>query len=205
MIEIIAATKNKSKFKEIKKILSDLPVNLLSLNDGDWKIPEIIEDGANFKENAVKKACIVAGITGKIVLADDSGLEVDALGGQPGVISARYSGENATDRENNLKLLNEMKNIETERRAAQFRCVVALAKNDKEVETAEGTCQGVIGFKEKGSNGFGYDPLFIFPDYNKTFAELSADVKNKISHRARALEKVKLIIEKMIYASKKQG
>lgn len=205
MIDIVMATKNKNKVREIKKLLKNIPVNILSLEDGKWSVPEINEDGKTFKENAVKKAQAIANITGKIALADDSGLEVDALGGQPGLYSARFAGENASDRDNNVKLLNLMKSIPGDRRGAQFRSVIAIASPEGRIEVVEGVCRGDIGVSEKGGLGFGYDPLFVPAGYNKTFAELSMDVKNKISHRGRALEKAKLILERFLVAEEQNN
>jgi XTP/dITP diphosphohydrolase len=198
MIDIIIATKNKNKVKEIKHLLKNMSVNVMSVEDGQWDVPDVVEDGTTFKDNAIKKAKTIAGITGKITLADDSGLEVDALGGQPGIISARFSGDNASDRENNLKLLNMLQGVPEDRRGAQFRSAIAIASPDGKVEVVEGVCRGEIGLSEKGGQGFGYDPLFIPAGYNKTFAELSLDIKNKISHRGRALEKAKLILERVL-------
>lgn len=197
MIDLVIATTNKNKIKEIRDMLEGMPVNVVGLSDGNWQIPKIVEDGKTFRENAIKKAQTIAGITGKITLADDSGLEVDALGGQPGVCSARFAGENATDRENNLKLLQLLKDVPCDRRNAQFRCVIAIALPQGKAEVVEGICRGDIGFSEKGGQGFGYDPIFIPIRYNKTFAELSMSAKNKISHRGRALEKAKLVLEKL--------
>lgn len=205
MIDIVIATKNKNKVREIKELLKDMPLNILSLEDGNWQAPAIIEDGKNFKENAIKKAKTIAGITGKISIADDSGLEVDALRGQPGVFSARFAGENASDRDNNLKLLKLLKDIPGDRRGAQFRSCIAISSNEGEVEVVEGLCRGDIGVSEMGGQGFGYDPIFVPAGYNKTFAELSIDVKNKISHRGRALEKAKLILERFLIAAEAGG
>lgn len=201
MIELVIATKNKNKIKEIKALLGGMPVNILSLDDGNWQNLEIEEDGKTFKENAIKKAKTIAEITGKITLADDSGLMVDALSGQPGIYSARFAGEDPTDRENNLKLLRLMKDIPPERRGAQFVCVIAIASPEGKVDVVEGICRGGIGYLEAGGGGFGYDPVFIPTGYNKTFAELSVPVKNKISHRGRALEKTKLVLERLITMS----
>lgn len=198
MTELIIATRNKNKIKEIRELLKDLDVKVIGIDDGEWSIPEIIEDGNSFEENAIKKARVVAGITGKLTLSDDSGLEVDVLNGRPGIYSSRFAGETATDRENNIKLLQLLKDFPLERRYAQFHCVVAIAQTPDNVEVVEGICRGIIGFEEKGSSGFGYDPLFIHPDYNKTFAELGLGMKNKVSHRARALEKAKLILERLL-------
>lgn len=201
MIDLVIATRNRNKIKEIKDLLMDMPVNVMGLEDGNWQIPQIVEDGKTFKENATKKAKTIADLTGKITLADDSGLEVDALEGQPGVYSARFAGEDATDRENNLKLLQLIKDIPSDRRGAQFRCVIAVASPNGRIEVVEGVCRGGIGFIEKGGQGFGYDPIFIPVGYNKTFAELSMSAKNKISHRGRALEKAKLVLERLVTMS----
>lgn len=201
MIDIVIATRNKNKIKEIMALLDGMPINIFSLDDGNWQIPKIQEDGKTFKENAIKKAKTIARLTGKLTLADDSGLMVDALGGQPGVYSARFAGGDATDRENNLKLLQLMKNIPPDRRGAQFVCVIAVASPEGKVDAVEGICRGDIGYLEEGGGGFGYDPIFIPTGYNKTFAELSMSVKNKISHRGRALEKAKLVLERILAMS----
>lgn len=201
MIDIVIATRNKNKIKEIKALLGEMPLNILSLDDGNWQIPDIVEDGKAFKENAIKKARTIAEITGKVTMADDSGLMVDALNGQPGIYSARFAGENATDRENNLKLLQLMNAVPSDRRGAQFVSAIAVASPQGRVDVVEGLCRGDIGFTEEGGGGFGYDPIFIPTGYNKTFAELSISVKNKISHRGRALEKAKLVIERILTMS----
>lgn len=200
MMDLVIATKNKNKIREIKALLKNMPIQVLGLDDGKWQIPEIIEDGKTFKDNAIKKAQTIANITGKIALADDSGIEVDVLKGEPGVYSARFSGEKATDRENNIKLLNLLNDIPADRRGAQFRSVIAIATPQGKAEVVEGVCRGGVGFSERGGQGFGYDPIFIPAGYNKTFAELSLDIKNKISHRGRALEKAKLILERFLIA-----
>jgi len=196
-IELVVATRNRGKLREIKEVLKLLPFQLRTLQDIGFD-QEIIEDKLTFKENALLKATTVANKTVKLVLADDSGLEVDALGGKPGIFSARYAGENASDHENNLKLLEELNKIPEGRRTAKFRCAMVLASPDKIIGTVEGACFGSIGFKEVGSNGFGYDPLFILSEYNKTFGELDSSIKNKVSHRAKALEKISLILESYI-------
>lgn len=198
LLDIVIATKNNNKLNEIRLLLKEIEVNIIGLQDGRWSIKEIHEDGETFKENAIKKATIVYGITNKITIADDSGIQIDALGGKPGVYSKRFAGPNATDKENNIKLLSLMQDIPYERRSAQFNCAIAVAGISDKVEVVEGVCRGFIGFEEKGNSGFGYDPLFVYPDYNKTFAELDLEVKNKISHRAKALEKTKLIIERVL-------
>lgn len=170
-------------------------MELLSLKDFPG-VPEAVEDGATFAENAVKKAVLVAEYTGAIALADDSGLEVDALEGRPGVLSARFAGRHGDDAANNRLLLQLLLGLPDERRTARFRCAIALATPEGEVLTADGSCEGVIAHEPRGSNGFGYDPLFFMPEYGKTMAELPSDVKNRVSHRARAMqEALKLLRE----------
>lgn len=186
---IIIATKNKGKVKEIWHFLKDLNINLLSLNDFE-NLPEIIEDGKNFKENSIKKAKITAETFQKLTLADDSGLEVDFLNGNPGVYSSRYSGENATDKSNRDKLLSELAEIkDLNERTARFVCHLVLWDPQRGLlfET-DGFCEGWIGFEETGSGGFGYDCIFIPKGFNKTMAQLSKDEKNEISHRGKALK-----------------
>lgn len=199
MLDLIIATKNKNKVKEIKSLLRGLAINVLSLEDGSWKIPEIEEDGKTFQENAAKKAVVVARIVGKLCLADDSGLEVDSLGGKPGIYSARFAGSEATDRENNIKLLKLMQKVPLALRSAQFNCCIAIANPAGKVDTVSAICRGAIVFSERGTAGFGYDPLFVPNNYDKTFAQLGLDIKNKLSHRARALEKAKLVLEKISF------
>lgn len=198
MMDLVIATRNKNKIKEIKNLLDGMPVKIVSLNEGNWDIPEVAEDGKTFRENAVKKAKAAADITGKVALADDSGLEVDVLKGQPGVFSARFAGEKATDRKNNLKLLQLLKDIPLDRRSAQFKCAIAIVSPKGKADVVSGVCRGYIDFSERGGQGFGYDPIFVPTGYDKTFAELSASIKNKISHRGRALEKAKLVLERYL-------
>ena len=193
MRRIIAATNNPGKIKVIKQILNALPFEILSLKDAGVNI-RVTEDGSSFEENALKKAMEIFKYTGQAVLADDSGLEVMALGGQPGVYSARFAGENATDEENNSKLLKMLEAVPYERRQAVFRCVVVLVIPDASVLRATGACYGKIGFSPAGRNGFGYDPLFIVDGLGKTFAELTPEEKNVISHRGVALKKLKELI-----------
>ena len=193
MFKIVLATRNAGKIAEIQSIInnSDLKtkveIETLLAYPG---IPEIVEDGATFSENAAKKAITVAKFTGHIVVADDSGLEVDVLGGAPGVYSARFAGEGATDSENIKKLMKLLKDIPSENRGARFVCVIAIASPSGEVSLVEGECRGVIAAGERGTSGFGYDPVFVVTEYGKTFAELGSDIKNKISHRAAALGKL---------------
>lgn len=196
MFEIVLATRNGDKIREIKKILNDTNVRFLSLEDFPG-CPEVMEDGETLEANAKKKAMVVSQYTKKISLAEDTGLEVEALGGAPGIRSARFAGDNATYENNNRKLLKLMEKLPLEERIAKFRCVAALARPDGEVVSCEGVCEGRIAFEMKGKSGFGYDPLFIVPEYGKTFAELGEDIKNRISHRAQALAKIKKIINKL--------
>ncbi len=171
-------------------MLVDLGINVVSLNDFP-EIPEIVEDGKSFLENALKKGRAVAEATGETVLADDSGLEVDALGGAPGIHSARYAGDDASDLQNNRKLLEELKGIPTAKRAAAFRCVMVLYSPDGRFEAFEGLWEGRIAETPAGKGGFGYDPLFFLPGEGMTVAQLSPEVKNSVSHRAQAFAKLK--------------
>jgi XTP/dITP diphosphohydrolase len=193
MLEIVLATRNKDKVKEIEKILNGIDARLLSLDDFPG-CPKVVEDGETLEANAKKKALVVSQYAKKLSLAEDTGLEVEALGGAPGIHSARFAGDNCTYEDNNKKLLKVMEKLSLGERRAKFRCVAALARPDGEVVTCEGVCEGIIDFEMKGESGFGYDPLFLLPEYGKTFAELGEEMKNKISHRARALTKIKKII-----------
>jgi XTP/dITP diphosphohydrolase len=187
---ILLATRNQGKLGEIRTILRDVSVELLSVEEFDPMLPEVTEDATTLEANALKKAREVHQQTGLPVLADDSGLEVYALDMRPGVISARYAGENVTYADNNRKLLRELAAVAPERRGARFRCVAAYV--DETIEHIEvGTCEGSIIAEERGGGGFGYDPLFVPAGFDKTFAELSSDVKNRISHRAEAFGKIR--------------
>jgi XTP/dITP diphosphohydrolase len=185
---LVIATRNRDKFGEIAHILSDLSLELLPLSRFP-DCPEVVEDRPDFLGNARKKALEVAGHTGLYAVADDSGLEVEALGGRPGVLSSRYSGEKANYRANNEKLLRELAGLPPERRKARFRCVAVLARPGEVITHVDGACEGVITDQPRGDGGFGYDPLFLVPELGKTFAELPAPLKNQISHRARAFRK----------------
>ncbi len=190
-LTLVMATRNAGKVRELKALLPATGVTLLSLADFP-EIPEIPEEGATFAENAATKARAVARLTGHPALADDSGLAVDALGGAPGVYSARYALDRTaphppTDADNWRKLLEEMQGIPGERRAAHFVCEIALALPDGRVFTAHGECAGIIATAPAGDQGFGYDPVFWVPEYGATMAQLGPSVKNRISHRARAL------------------
>ncbi len=187
-MEIVLATRNKKKIEEIRRITAGLPITVLSLSDYPH-CPETVEDRDSFEGNATKKAVEVCQCTGKPALADDSGLEVDALGGAPGVYSARYAGEGATDVKNNEKLLAQLKTIPPDKRTAQFVCCMALAVPGGEMKTFFGTARGSIGAEPKGKTGFGYDPVFLPEGSDRTFAEMSGEEKDRLSHRGKALEK----------------
>lgn len=185
---LVIATKNKNKLIEFKEILKNSSIEVKSLADFG-PIPEIVEDGDTFDQNAYKKAHQTARILGLPTIADDSGLVVEALGGSPGVYSARYAGPGATDTENCTKLLGELSGKKN--RNAYFSCVLSIAVPSGPALTYEGRCDGVILHEPRGSSGFGYDPVFYFEEYGKTFAELTPDEKNSVSHRGRALKEVK--------------
>jgi XTP/dITP diphosphohydrolase len=195
--ELVIATKNKKKLKEIKNILKSLGLKITSLS-GYRNSPRIIENGRTFKDNAIKKAVKIARFTKKFTLGEDSGLCVDALGGAPGVYSSRFAGKNKSDPQNNQKVLRLLDKLPLKKRKAHYVCAVALADKDGLIGVAGGKCDGIIGFQMKGRSGFGYDPLFIIPKHKKTFAQLGPRIKHKMSHRFRALEKAKKIIQKYI-------
>jgi XTP/dITP diphosphohydrolase len=182
-VKLVVATKNRHKLEELRAMLQGLPVEVEGVPE-DWDVDEPWE---TFEENAAHKARSAAKAMSAWALADDSGLEVDALRGAPGVRSARFAGEPKDDARNNAKLLDAMRDVPEDRRSARFRCVLALASSDGEVRSAAGACEGTIGWEPRGSGGFGYDPLFIVEGLGgKTMAELTAEEKNRISHRARA-------------------
>ncbi|WP_040683147.1 XTP/dITP diphosphatase [Thermosinus carboxydivorans] len=189
MKEIVVATRNAGKVAEITAALADLPVTLRSLRDFG-AVPDAVEDGDTFEANAVLKAKHYARYTGMACLADDSGLEVDALGGAPGVFSARYAGEGAGDAANNAKLLRELAGVPAHRRSARFRCVLAFLDEDGTLLVTEGTCEGIILEQPRGTGGFGYDPLLYLPELGKTVAELTIAEKNAVSHRGKALRQM---------------
>lgn len=193
-MELLVATANKKKLEEIRGLLKDLDITVTSLADYS-NLPQIEEDGKTFADNALKKAATIALFTKKLTMGEDSGLEVKALGNKPGIYSARFSGENATDEKNNRKLLRSLKNVPFKKREARYRCHVALVDAKGIVGVVSGSCKGVISLKPKGKNGFGYDPLFFIPRYKKTFGELDPSIKSQMSHRARALKKFRKIIQ----------
>lgn len=188
--QLVLGTRNKGKLRELRFLLSDLPLELLELKHFSF-ISDVPETGETFLENACRKAIGYAMQTGLLTIADDSGLEVDALGGQPGVRSARYGGEGASDAERTAKVLNEISSITEGHRAARFVSIVAVADEQAEiVKVATGVCEGQLARSARGTGGFGYDPIFIPNGYDATFGELAPAIKNRISHRARALTQV---------------
>ena len=189
-MKIIFATGNEGKMKEIREILADPQVEILSMKEAGITA-EIEENGTSFEENAVIKAKAVMQLCHEIVLADDSGLEIDYLNKEPGIYSARYMGEDTSYRIKNQNLIDRLEGVPDEERTARFVCVIAAAFPDGEVLTARGTIEGRIGYEEKGENGFGYDPIFYVPEYGCSTAQLSPEVKNQISHRGKALREMK--------------
>jgi XTP/dITP diphosphohydrolase len=203
LLSVVLATSNEGKLVELRALFGDLPLALLGLHAVVGEKPAVTESGSTLEENAIIKARAACRATGLYALADDSGLEVDALGGRPGVRSARFAHERATDAENNAALLRELEEVDDGERRARFRCVLALASpwDPEHVEIAEGTCQGVIARAPRGSGGFGYDPLFIVPELGgRAMAEMSEDEKNEVSHRARAARSMREKLRTMLDA-----
>ena len=196
--KLIVSSGNKGKIKEIKSILNDFDLDIVSKDELGLSDLEVIEDKDTLEGNAIKKAVEIHNHTKGMVMSDDSGLFVDYLKGDPGVHSARYAGVDGDDKANNEKLLSKLSGISKDKRNAEFRTVIALILDDGSIETVVGKCRGEIILEEKGSNGFGYDPLFIPDGYDKTFSELDEDTKNKISHRKDALEKLKEKLKDLI-------
>lgn len=188
--KIIFATSNQGKMREIRAIMSDVNVEVLSMKEAGITV-DIVEDGTTFSENAVKKASAIAQYTDAIVLADDSGLVIDALDGEPGIYSARYMGEDTPYSVKNNNLIERVNAIEGAKRTARFVCAIAAVLPNKTVLHTEATIEGEIGYEEKGTNGFGYDPIFYVPEFGKTTAELTETEKNQVSHRGKALELMK--------------
>lgn len=194
---LVFATGNAGKMREIRMIMEDTGMEILSMKEIGIN-PDIVEDGSTFTENAVIKAKAVAALTDAIVLADDSGLEIDALNKEPGIYSARYMGEDTSYRIKNANLIERLEGIPDEKRTARFVCAIAAVLPDGELLTTLGTVEGRIGYEEKGENGFGYDPIFFLPEFGCTSAELTDEQKNEISHRGKALRAMKeLLQEKM--------
>ena len=200
MTRLLVATTNKGKFAEVKAFLRDLPLDVVGLADlGSF--PEVIEDGHTFEENALKKARSYANFSGLLTVADDSGLEVDALGGAPGIFSARYAGEECDDDKNNAKVLRELADTPDDARTGRFVCVLALCApgEDGFTEwTVRESCEGRIAHSLRGSNGFGYDPLFFYPPFNKTFGEIDRETKATVSHRGKALAQLAEILPALV-------
>ncbi|HIT89577.1 MAG TPA: XTP/dITP diphosphatase [Candidatus Merdenecus merdavium] len=195
--KIIFATGNEGKMKEIRMILQDLPVELYSLKEIGLDI-DIIEDGKTFEENAQIKARAISKLTEGIVLADDSGLEVDYLNKEPGIYSARYMGEDTSYSIKNKNIIDRLEGVPIENRTARFVCVIAAVLPSGKELSARGTIEGYIGYEERGENGFGYDPIFMVPQYQCSTAELSPEIKNKVSHRGKALEEIKEKLRKIL-------
>lgn len=195
--KIVFATGNPGKIREIKEILADLDVEVLSAKEMGIDL-SVDENGTTFEENAILKAKATAAVCNEIVLADDSGLEIDYLNKEPGIYSARYMGEETSYSEKNANLVARLTGVPDEKRTARFVCVIAAVFPDGEIKTTQGVIEGRIGYGEKGSNGFGYDPIFYVPELGRTTAELGDSEKNEISHRGKALRKMKEELRKRI-------
>ena len=193
---LLIATGNRKKLDELRALLEGVPFDIVCPADVGLE-QDVAETGVTFEENARLKAVLLASQSGLLTLADDSGLEVDALGGQPGVMSARYAGENATDSRRVQYLLSRLAGVPPEERGARFRCVVAIAAPRGQVDLCSGECRGFITLEPKGRNGFGYDPVFFFPELGCTMAELPPEVKHKISHRGQAMAKARALLLNM--------
>ena len=193
MQRIIFATTNENKMKEIREILDESKYEIVSMKEAGVDI-DIVEDGTTFEENALIKAKAVMKVTGQLTLADDSGLEIDALNGEPGIYSARYMGEETSYHIKNANLIERLTGVPDGKRTARFVCCVAAAFPDRKTEVVRGTIEGRIGYKEEGENGFGYDPIFYVPEYGCTTASMSSETKNAISHRGKALQLIKPVI-----------
>lgn len=196
--KLVVSTNNEDKVREIKDILKDLPIKVISKKEAGLENIHVIEDGITLEANSILKAKALAEKIDYMILADDSGLFVDILDGQPGVFSSRYGGEEGNSSKNNIKLLEVLKDIPIQQRTASFKAVMVLITEDKEIIVANGQCRGSIGFELTSGKGFGYDPLFWPEGYDNSFAELGEDIKNKISHRAKALNKIKIQVERLL-------
>ena len=197
MRELVLATRNPKKTEELKALLGDVPATVHSLTDFP-EIPETAETGATFAENAKLKARATALATGRLALADDSGLEVDALGGRPGVYSNRFAGPEASDRDKYTRILELLKGVPDEERTARFKAAVAISTPEGETVVVEGTCEGRIAHEARGELGFGYDPIFLLPEMGKTMAELPPEEKNRISHRGKAMRAAKSVLRELL-------
>jgi XTP/dITP diphosphohydrolase len=205
MVELLVGTTNRGKLDEVQGYLKGIPLKTLALASlGTW--PAVVEDGASYEDNALKKARTLAQYSGYLTLADDSGLEVDALNGAPGIYSARYCGEEGNDEKNNEKLLEELKQVPEEKRTARFVCVLALCapkSHGAREWTVRESCEGRVAFSPKGQNGFGYDPIFFHPELGKTFGEIDRETKATVSHRGKALKKLAQILPFVIDLGRK--
>lgn len=198
MKKLILSSSNPHKIDELRSILRGLPVEVISKSEAGFGDLEVVEDGDTLEANAKKKALAMAERSSEIILADDTGLFVDALDGAPGVYSARFAGEECSYVENNKKLLSALSTIAEGKRTAHFETVIAIVWEDGSVQTVEGRCDGAIGYEPRGDNGFGYDPLFIVKGTDRTFAQMKDEEKNQISHRANALRKLREVFEKRL-------
>jgi XTP/dITP diphosphohydrolase len=196
LLEVVLATRNEGKVREFVELMRDLPVQIYSL-DAFPQIPELAEDGGTYTENAVSKASTVAALTRKVSVADDSGIEVDALSGAPGPQSRRFLGERATDSARNARVLKLLRKVPSAQRTARYRAVVAVALPEGAVRTFEGVCEGQVLTAARGTHGFGYDPIFFVPAFGKSMAQLPVPVKNRISHRARAFAAARPYLRKL--------
>jgi len=194
--KLLLATNNEAKVREYRSLLQKLPFELVTLAELGMTVI-VNEVGESLEENARLKATVLAAKSQLLALADDSGLEVDALGGEPGRLSARYAGEKASDRDRINYLLARLKGVPWEKRSARFRCVIAIATPDGKVEFCSGECRGVITFEPTGEQGFGYDPIFYLPELDKTMAELPLEIKNQVSHRGQAARKVRQVLNRV--------
>jgi XTP/dITP diphosphohydrolase len=203
-LEIVLATRNPGKVREFIELMRDLPIQVYAL-DAFPQIGELPEEGITYTENAISKAATVARLTGRIAVADDSGLEVDALDGQPGPLSRRFLGDAASDAARNGRILKLLHQVAPERRTARYRAVVAVAPPGGEVRTFEGACEGKIAPAPRGAGGFGYDPIFLVPAYGKTMAQMPLAVKNRFSHRARAFAAARPYIKRLAVTNQDPG
>lgn len=196
MIEIVVATRNRGKLRELSQLLSDLPVKLLTADEAG--VPDIEESGGTFKENAVHKALTAARASGMPAIGEDSGLEVDALDGKPGVFSSRFAGPDATDEDRNQLILRMLEGVPLEHRTARYRAAAALATPEGLVGVSEGVCEGLIAEQPAGTNGFGYDPIFYYPPFGCTMGQATPEMKNQVSHRGKALAGLLPILRRLL-------
>jgi len=196
--DLVIATRNEKKLRELKRYLKSIKTRIISLNEMA-AAPRVRENKHTFKGNAVKKALVISRFNGGLVLADDSGLEVKALGGMPGVKSARFAGPKKKDHDNTVKILKLLEGIPDRKRSAKFVCAIAIADKGKVVKVTEEYCSGRIAHSIRGRHGFGYDPIFLIPRYNRTFGELGLKTKDKMSHRSKALKKAREFLKRYLY------